>query len=298
MNYLLLGGAGFIGQHLANKLIKEGHEVTIIDSLATSKRPSADCTFIHEDINQIDIEPYVIRSSIIYFLAGSVGVKHIVDNPHITTINNIALALKIIPLAAKHGKMVMFTSTSEVYGNGPFIETSDLSIGCSNNMRWSYASAKLTTEFMLASSGTPYKILRLFNVVGPGQLADYGMVLPRFIEAAKGDKDIVVYGDGNQSRSFCHVTDAVDYITQLEKAVDGTYNIGNDVAITINELAHKVKQLTNSQSSIVYKTIQNVFGKNGGDIYKRLPDLTKLKQSIFYRSNHSIEDIIAGMLYD
>ena len=296
MNYLLLGGAGFIGQHLANKLLKEGHSVTIIDSLVTSKRPSLDCVFVEGDINQIDIEPYIISSSVVYFLAGSVGVKHIVDNPYTTTLNNVALALKIVPLAVKHKKMIMFTSTSEVYGNGPFIETSDLSIGCSNNMRWSYASAKLTTEFLIASSGVSYKILRLFNVVGPGQLAEYGMVLPRFIEAAKKNKDIVVYGDGTQNRSFCHVVDAVDYITQLEKAANGTYNIGNDIPITINELANKVKAITNSQSSIVYKTLENVFGKNGGDIYKRLPNLAKLKQTIYYKNNYSIEDIIRGII--
>lgn len=298
MKYLLLGGAGFIGQHLAKKLMQEGHEVLIIDSLVTSIKPSFECNFIHADITKIDIEEYIASSDVVYFLAGSVGVSYIVERPYETTVNNVALALKVAPLVAKHKKLVLFASTSEVYGDGPFHENANLSIGCSSKMRWSYASAKLTTEFIVASSGAPYRIIRFFNTVGPGQLANYGMVLPRFIQAATQNKDIIVYDTGEQRRSFCHVKESVGYITQLEKAKNGIYNVGSDKSITINELANKVKEITGSSSKIVHRSIEDVFGENGGDIYERVPDLTKLKQTINYQNNYNIEDIIRDILND
>lgn len=297
MKYLLLGGAGFIGTHLTKKLINEGHSVTVVDNCVTSKPPQGNITFYQKDISNFDkLNELIKESDIVYFLAGSVGVKHIIENPHITLMNNIGLAYKIINYISKHNKLILFTSTSEVYGNGPFAESNSLDIGSPENLRWSYASAKLTTEFMIASSGCPYRILRLFNVVGPGQLADYGMVLPRFIQSAKENKDIVVYGEGNQYRAFCYVSDALEMITQIENVGTGIYNIGNDDAITILELAKIVKKITNSNSKIVKIPLEEVYVKNGGDIQKRLPDLTKLKKTISYKNNYNIEDIIKNML--
>jgi UDP-glucose 4-epimerase len=297
MKYLLLGGAGFIGKHLTKRLIDQGHSVTIVDNCSTSSPPVGDVNFFKENISQFEKLDYLIETSdVVYFLAGSVGVKYIVENPFLTLMNNIELAQKVVNSVSKHKKLIIFTSTSEVYGNGPFSETNSLEIGCPDNLRWSYASAKLTTEFMIASSGCPYRILRLFNVVGPGQLSDYGMVLPRFLQAAKTNQDIVVYGDGDQYRAFCHINDALDMIQQVEKKENGIYNIGNNFPITILELAKIVKNITNSNSKIIKKPLTEVYTKNSGDIHKRLPDLTKLKSVINYSIKYTIEDIVKDMI--
>ena len=299
MNYLILGGAGFIGTHLSRRLIAEGHDVVIVDSCVTSSPPSYRVQFYEEDVQQFDkLEQLIFESDVVYFLAGSVGVKHVVENPYLTLHNNVSLALHVVPLVAKHNKLLMFSSTSEVYGNGPFAEGNDLSIGPTDNLRWGYASSKLTTEFLVASSGTPYRIFRFFNITGPGQLGDYGMVLPRFVSAALNNEDIIVYGDGSQYRSFCHVQDALDMIRQVEVAPDGVYNIGNDSPITMLELAEEVKAITNSSSNIVLKPLNQVYSKNSGDIHKRIPDLTKLRNTIEYKITRSLEDIIRDIAND
>lgn len=299
MNYLILGGAGFIGTHLSRRLIAEGHNVVIVDSCATSSRPSYRVQFYEEDIQHFDkLEQLIFDSDVVYFLAGSVGVKHVVENPYMTLYNNVSLAMHVVPLVAKHNKLLMFSSTSEVYGNGPFAENNDLSIGPTDNLRWGYASAKLTTEFLVASSGTPYRIFRFFNITGPGQLGEYGMVLPRFVQSAKNNDDIVVYGNGLQYRSFCHIHDAIDMIRQIEVASDGVYNIGNDDPITILELAEEVKRVLGSNSNIVFKQLDKVYTKNSGDIHKRLPDLTKLRNTIQYEITRTLEDIIKDIAND
>lgn len=299
MNYLLLGGAGFIGTHLAKELIAEGHRVTIIDSCVTSSPPKYKVEFYHNNITTFEgLEACIQAADVVYFLAGSVGVKHVVEHPYHTLCNNIGLAETVIPLLQKHQKPVLFTSTSEVYGDGPFVEDGSLSIGSPTNLRWSYASAKLTTEFMIISALSSYKILRLFNVVGPGQLGEYGMVIPRFVAAAKQNQDIVIYGDGSQKRSFCHVKDAIRMIRELENAKNGIYNIGCETPITVNQLADIVIDVTKSNSSKTYKTIEQAFGKHGGDINNRVPNLTKLKQTISYKTNYNIIDIIKEVSYD
>jgi UDP-glucose 4-epimerase len=299
MNYLILGGAGFIGTHLSKQLIAEGHDVVIVDSCVTSSAPTYRVQFYNEDVQQFDqLEHLIFNSDVVYFLAGSVGVKNVVENPYLTIHNNVSLAMHVVPLVAKHNKLLMFSSTSEVYGNGPFDESNDLSIGHIDNLRWGYASAKLTTEFLVASSGTPYRIFRFFNITGPGQLGDYGMVLPRFVAAALNNEDIVVYGDGTQYRSFCHVQDAIDMMRQVEIAPDGVYNIGNDNPITMLELAEKVKFITTSGSNIVLKPLTEVYAKNSGDIHKRIPNLTKLRNTINYVITRSLEDIIRDIAND
>jgi UDP-glucose 4-epimerase len=297
MRYLLLGGAGFIGTHLAKQLISEGHDVIIVDNCSTSAPPDYAVEFYHEDVaysNKID--SLIEQSDTVYFLAGSVGVKYVVENPYDTMLNNTALAAKIAPLIAQHQKPVLFASTSEVYGEGPFSETNDLSIGSPDNLRWGYASAKLATEFLIAATGAPHKILRFFNVTGSGQLPDYGMVLPRFVEAALSGEDIVVHGNGSQRRAFCHVKDAVSMLRQLETAESGIYNIGADQEISMLALAELVRSVTGSQSKIVLKALSEVYAKNSGDIDRRVPDLTKIKSSINYQIKYTIEDIIRDML--
>jgi len=299
MKYLILGGAGFIGTHLSKRLIEEGHTVVIIDNCSTSFKPTYNVEFYLEDINySSNLERLIESSDVVYFLAGSVGVKNITENPYQTLKNNIGLANTVVPLLIKYNKPVLFSSTSEVYGDGPFVESNPLSIGPTDNLRWSYASAKLSSEFLIASSGIPFKIIRFFNVTGPGQLPDYGMVVPRFVRAAKHNEDIIVHDTGTQVRSFCHITDAIDMMIKLENAPDGVYNIGSDYAISIRELASKVKYVLNSDSNILFKPLSQVYKNNSGDIYVRVPDLSKLKKTIDYKLTKNLDDIIRDIAND
>jgi UDP-glucose 4-epimerase len=296
MKYLLLGGAGFIGSNLAKRLIQLGHEVTIVDSLVTSSRPTFDVDFVLADIRHCDIEPYIKNSDIVYFLAGSVGVEHIDQHPTETLDNNIELMFKLVPLFEKYQKKVIFSSTSEVYGDGPFLETGNLSIGPPTKLRWAYAAAKLITEFKITASTFPYIIYRFFNVVGPGQLGDYGMVLPRFIKSAKDGAPLTVYGTGNQVRSFCHVNDAIDIMLTLEHVNNEIFNLGNDEPITIQELAQSVVSIAGSTAEIQTVPYEAVFSKHHGDIIRRVPDLTKLREFYPHALKYNINDIIKDCL--
>lgn len=290
MKYLLLGGAGFIGTHLAKRLIKDGHDVTIVDSLITSSAPNFSVKFIHADIRNAVLDELLLESDVVYFLAGSVGVANIVNNPTTTLKNNIELMNRLIPLFERYQKKVIFSSTSEVYGDGPFSEDNVLHIGPPTDLRWGYAAAKLITEFMISASSFPYTIVRFFNVTGPGQLGEHGMVLPRFVDAAKAGKDLTVYSDGGQVRSFCHVNDAVDLLLKIENINGEIFNVGSDSIITIKELAERVIKLSNSTSKINYVPTPH------SDIISRIPDLTKVKYLVGFVPQHTLDDIIEDML--
>jgi len=307
MNNLILGGAGFIGQHLVHSLLKTRQErVTIIDNLKTSSINLEDFAqyknlfeFINEDLTTIDDEEFIKigkKNHRIFHLAASVGVKNVVENPKETLFNNMQMSCKLLPLFEKIKRPVLYTSTSEVYGEGPFEEESECKIRTSKNLRWSYASSKLTTEFMFNSCNFPSTIVRLFNIVGPGQSGEIGMVLPRFIESAKRNEDIVIHGEGKQIRSFCHVRDAVGAMIKLIEFNGEIFNIGNEFPITIEDLAHKVKTITNSNSKIVYKSLEQVYQKNYGDISIRIPNLEKIKNTINYKPNYDLDQIIKEMI--
>jgi len=305
-----LGGAGFIGQHLTKALfdLKERHVgVTVIDNLKTSTKEGLEqfkehknlYRFIEADLTTINDNEFLKiarKHDKIFHLAGSVGVENVDRDPSGTLFNNLALANKLIPLFQQLNRHVTFASTSEIYGEGPFNEEDNASIGPSSKLRWGYASAKLTTEFMIRASNFPYTLVRFFNVVGPGQLGDYGMVLPRMVYAAKNNKDLIVYGDGKQVRSFCHVSDAVDALIKLSDTNGELFNIGNDKPSTIIELAERVIELSGSQSKIKLVPYEQAFSKQHGDIYRRVPDLTKIKQAIGYDPKHTLDDIIKDML--
>lgn len=294
MNYLLLGGAGFIGTHLAKRLLEEGNQVTIIDSLATSVSPDYGVNFIKDDVSQMDLIPFLREADVVYYLAGSVGVEYIDKNPSSTLFNNINLMTKLIPQFEEAQTKVIFSSTSEVYGEGPFNEDNALSIGSPNKLRWGYACAKLMTEFMIKASSFPSVIVRFFNVVGPGQSADYGMVLPRFVKAAKAGSNLIIYGDGKQVRSFCHIKDAIDALMLLQDA-EGIYNVGNDTPSSMNELAKAVLGEIATTSNMKYRPYERDFSKEHGDIYYRVPDITKLKE-LGYEPKYDLKDIIRDML--
>jgi UDP-glucose 4-epimerase len=230
----------------------------------------------------------------IYHFAGSVGVEHIDNDPSGTLFNNVTLMNKLIPLFQKAKKHVIFASTSEIYGEGPFNENSNASIGTSK-LRWGYAASKLMMEFMIRASKFPYTIIRFFNIVGPGQSGDYGMVLPRFVKAAKNGEKLVIYGDGKQVRSFCHINDAIDAIA-LVSDIDGElFNIGNDEPTSIEELATSVLSKVSTTSTLLYRPYEVDFSKQHGDIYKRIPDIGKLR-NLGYKPKYDLSDIIGDML--
>lgn len=307
MNNLILGGAGFIGQQLAHRLLRTRQErVTIIDNLKTSRINLEDFAeyknlfeFIEADITQMaddELLKLFSKNHKIYHLAGSVGVEYIDKYPSETLFNNLALNNKLLPLFQRANKHVVFSSTSEIYGEGPFYEEANASIGPSSKLRWGYATSKLMMEFMIRASNFPYTIVRFFNVVGPGQLGDYGMVLPRFVQAAKEGKDLIVYGSGQQVRCFCHIKDAVDALVKVSAISGELYNIGNDSPITIGDLAERVIELSKSNSKVVRVPYEEAFSSNHGDINVRIPDLTKIKRDINYLPINSLDDIIRDML--
>ena len=304
MKNLVLGGAGFIGQHLTKRLLDNGESVVVIDNLKTSSidlesyKEYNNFKFIHAnilDISDAELLNIFNEQDRIYHLAGSVGVEYIDKHPSESLFNNTKLTEKLIPLFQAAGKHVVYSSTSEVYGNGPFSEESETRIGASSKLRWGYACSKLMTEFMIRASNFPYTIVRFFNVVGPGQVGDYGMVLPRFVKAAKEGQDLIVYGSGEQVRSFCHVNDAVDCLIKVTDHPGQLFNIGNNTPITINELAERVIEETGSSSKIVHKPYQEVFTNNHADITFRVPDLAKLIATIGYRPKYDVIDIINDM---
>jgi UDP-glucose 4-epimerase len=307
MNNLILGGAGFIGQHLTHKLLNSRQQrVTIIDNLSTGKINLDEFSeyknlfkFIHSDIQSLEdkeLLKHMKDNNRIFHFAGSVGVEHIDKDPSGTLFNNNSLTNKLIPLFKESRRHVIFSSTSEVYGNGPFNEENFCNIGPSNKLRWGYAASKLMAEFLLNASGVPYTVLRFFNIVGPGQLPDYGMVLPKFIKAAKNNEDLIVYGTGEQVRCFFHIDDATDAIIKCVDFKNELFNVGNDEPTTINELARKVIEISGSNSKIVHVPYEEVFSKNYGDIQKRIPDITKLKEKTRFKPKKSLEDIIQDML--
>ena len=307
MNNLILGGAGFIGQHLTHKLLKSRQQrVTIIDNLSTGKINLDEFSeyknlfsFIHSDVQNVEdkeLLKLMRDNNRIFHFAGSVGVEHIDKDPSGTLFNNNSLTNKLIPLFKESKRHVIFSSTSEVYGNGPFNEENFCNIGPSSKLRWGYAASKLMTEFLLNASGVPYTVLRFFNIVGPGQLPDYGMVLPKFIKAAKNNEDLIVYGTGEQIRCFFHIDDATDAIIKCVNFKNELFNVGNDQPTTINELAKKVVEISGSNSKIVHVPYEEVFSKNYDDIQKRIPDTTKLKEKTGFKPKKSLENIIQDML--
>ena len=312
MRALVLGGVGFIGKHLCHKILQQSDDnaVVALDNLDTSRlavtqefagyRPGS-YVFIQEDHKTIS-EDLLLRLAenvdIIYHLAGSVGVELGDKEPKRTLYNNVELMMKIMPILEKAGKHVVFASTSEIYGNGPsFNENDPAGIGPSKYTRWGYSTTKLLSEFMLRVSGLPHNIIRFFNIVGPGQLPDYGMVLPRFVDAVKNDRSPIVHGDGSQIRSFCHIDDAVEMVLRVHEHPGELFNIGNsDNAISMRDLAHKVIEVAGSDVLVDYAGYGDVFSERFEDIMYRVPDTTKIRSMTGYEPKYTLEDIIKDVL--
>ncbi len=310
MRVLITGGAGFVGSHLAETLLQRGQHVTIIDDLSTGSmenfapiRQLPHFRFAIETImNEAVMDRLVSECEVIYHLASAVGVELIVTRP-VEVIERCILGSEVVlKIANRYKKKVLITSTSEVYGKSskvPFSEEDDRILGPTTKSRWSYSCSKAIDEFLALAyhkeKQLPVVLVRLFNTVGPRQTGQYGMVVPRFVQAAVSHQPIRVYGDGSQSRCFGYVSDVVNAMIALmnhPEAVGQIFNIGSDEEITIMELAQKVKTLTGSKSEIVKIPYDQAYEQGFEDMARRVPDLTKIKKLIGYTPKTRLDDII------
>lgn len=314
MNVLITGGAGFIGSHLSERLVERGDHVTIIDDLSTGSvhnikhlkgMPKFDY-FLDSVINQHLMAELIDAADVIYHLAAAVGVRLIVESPTYTMETNIRGTEVVLELAAKKKKRVLITSTSEVYGKRdqvPFRENDDLVLGPPDKGRWSYACSKAIDEFLAVAywkeKKVPTVIARLFNVVGPRQTGRYGMVIPNLIKQALSGRDMTVYGDGTQTRCFTYISDAVSALIALAEHPDTNgevYNIGSVEEVSILALAEKIRELTNSQSKIVFIPYDQAYEQGFEDMMRRVPDLTKINRLIGYAPTTSLEAILLNTI--
>jgi len=293
VRYLITGGAGFIGSHLADRLLSRGDRVVLLDNLSTGGMDnirhlkSSDRLQYHLDNieNRQLLAELVDDADIVVHLAAAVGVKLIVESPVRTIETNVNGTQMILEAACKKKKLVLTASTSEVYGkntNVPFHEDADLVLGPTTKGRWSYAASKALDEFLALSywkeKKLPVIVARLFNTVGPRQTGRYGMVLPNFVKSALDNAPIQIYGNGKQSRCFCDVRDTVEGLIRLmdtDRSIGEVVNVGNTEEITIADLAHKVKERTASNSPIEYVPYDQAYEPGFEDMMRRVPSVDK-----------------------
>ncbi|HEY6227993.1 MAG TPA: GDP-mannose 4,6-dehydratase [Verrucomicrobiae bacterium] len=306
--FLVTGGAGFIGSHLVDRLVSEGHSVTIIDDLSTGNLANLSGARDRVEIIQSkvsdckDLQKIVQQCSGIFHLAAAVGVDLVIRSPIETIRTNLDETEVILEAASETGVPILIASTSEVYGKSQkaeFAESDDLLIGPPYLGRWSYACSKLMDEFLALSyfkeRKLPVTIARLFNTVGPRQTGHYGMVLPRFIAAAKSNKPLGVFGDGQQTRCFCYVADTVEALLRLHRtptAHGEVVNIGSSEEISITNLAQRVIELTNSKSKIEYIPYDRAYTPGFEDMLRRKPSIEKLARLTGFRPKTSLNEII------
>lgn len=311
---LVTGGAGFIGSHLCELLVHNGHQVVAIDNLSTGRLdnihhllPMTGFQFVRESISNSQVlDRLTSEADIIIHLAAVVGVQLIVQDPVNTIATNIMGTEAVLTTANRYGCKVMLASTSEVYGKGfkvPFNEEDDCVMGPTSHSRWSYATSKAIDEFLgLAyhqQFGLPVVVMRFFNTVGPRQTGRYGMVVPRFVRQALSSEPITIYGDGEQSRCFADVADIVDATVKLAahpRAVGEVFNVGSTEEVTIRQLAERVIAATGSQSQIIYVPYEEAYAPGFEDMRRRVPDLTKVHQLIGYEPRFSLDDTLKRVI--
>ena len=308
MKYFITGGAGFIGSHLAEKLIARGDQVIVIDNLSTSSAINLSgikekITFQEGNIlNKAVIDKLVSESDFVVHLAAALGVFNIVNKPLESLKTNLQGSEVVLEACDKYRKPVLIASTSEIYGKNdkvPLNEEDDRIIGHPLKSRWSYSEAKAVDEsltyFYYLENKLPIRIVRFFNTVGPRQVGHYGMVVPRFVSAALKNEPLSVYGSGDQIRCFCHVDDAVRallLVMDSDKAVGEVFNVGNNQQITIMELAKKVIELTGSSSSIEKIAYEKAYPEGFEDMQRRVPDISKIKQVLGWTPEINLDQII------
>jgi len=314
MRILITGGAGFIGSHLAERLIQRGDEVHVIDDLSTGSIDNIELIKNHANFryyidtlrNHRLTAELVDKCDIIYHLAAAVGVRLIVESPVNTIETNTRGTDVVLSLAGKKRKRVLITSTSEVYGKRddvPFKEDDDLVIGATSKGRWSYACSKAIDEFLAIAywkeRRVPTVVARLFNTVGPRQTGRYGMVIPNFVQQALAEEEIRVFGDGSQRRCFTHVSDVIQAliaIAEHPRAVGEVYNIGGDQEITILELARRIRTLTGSHSPITLVPYSEAYEDGFEDMMRRVPDTTKLRSLIGCKPSVDLDGILTSVI--
>ncbi len=316
MRALITGGAGFIGSHLTEHLLRSGHEVIVIDDLSTGSienlaavrtNKSLTCHVASIFERQLLAE-LVDMADVVFHLAAAVGVRRIVEMPVRTIETNVKGSELVFELAAKKRKRVLVTSTSEVYGKSnklPFSETDDLVLGSTYNSRWSYACSKAIDEFLALAyfkeKGLPVTIVRLFNTTGPRQTGQYGMVLPTFVRQALTGEKLQVFGTGEQSRCFGHVEDVIGGILKcasLDRTAGEIFNLGATTEITITGLAEKVIAMCGSGSTIEYIPYDQAYGPGFEDMFRRVPDISKAGEWFGYSPSRGLNEIIQSVIDD
>jgi UDP-glucose 4-epimerase len=311
---LITGGAGFVGSHLAERLLHDGHDVAVLDNLSTGsidnishlKSTPGFSYAIDSVTNEPLLAEMIDRSDVVFHLAAAVGVKLIVEQPVHTIETNVHGTEVVLKHANKKKKLVFIASTSEVYGKStdvPFRESAEHVLGATVKHRWAYACSKLIDEFLALAywkeRKLPVVIVRLFNTVGPRQTGQYGMVLPTFVRQALAGQPITVFGDGRQTRSFTYVGDVVDALVRLAaepRAVGGVFNVGNTDEVSIRELAERVKTLSGSQSAIQYVPYDEAYEAGFEDMPRRVPDISKIQALIGYQPKLELNDIIRTVI--
>lgn len=315
MKILITGGAGFIGSHLAETLLSRGDSVAVLDNLSTgrfenirhlTKHPLF--TFAIEDLgNALVLDRLASEADAIVHLAAAVGVQLVVERPTETIETNVLGTHAVLQAARRYRCRTLIASTSEVYGKGvsiPFNEDDDLLLGSSSRSRWGYAASKLLDEFLgLAAHrefDLPVTVTRFFNTVGPRQTGRYGMVIPRFVRQAVRGEAITVFGDGEQSRCFCHVTDVLQALLALIDRPDQTagqiYNIGSNHETTINQLAQAILDRTGSQSQITYTPYNEAYAPGFEDMRRRVPDIAKIHEAIGWTPTRTLTQILDDVI--
>jgi len=314
LRILITGGAGFIGSHLSDAYIQRGDEVYVLDDLSTGTIENIQHLKghprFHYTIDSVHNQPVtaelIDQCDAIFHLAAAVGVKLIVESPVRTIETNVHGTEVVLSLANKKKKKVLIASTSEVYGlstDVPFREDGNLVMGATTKGRWSYACSKAIDEFLALAywreKKLPTIVVRLFNTVGPRQTGQYGMVIPTFVKQALAGRPITVYGDGNQSRCFGYVGDVVGALVKLmdhPDAVGQVFNIGSNSEISILELAQRVKQITHSDSDVVFVPYDEAYEEGFEDMPRRVPDITKVSELVGFKPAMSLDGILESVV--
>ncbi len=308
MRVFITGGAGFIGSHLADACVARGDEVTILDNLSTGSRANIShlegkVSIYEGDIRNKDlVEKLVGDSDLVLHMAAALGVKNIMEHTIESINRNFTGSEVVLNAATKFSKRIIIASTSEIYGknpNQPLHEESDRVVGAPQKIRWTYADAKALEEAVAhtlhKTHGLKVTTVRFFNTVGPRQTGQYGMVVPRFVQSALKDEDIIIYDDGSQSRVFCHVEDAVRAVITLSESqstIGDYFNVGGVGETTIKELAAKIIERTKSTSTTRFIPYSDAYPAGFEDMQRRVPDISKIKKAIHWEPRHSLESII------
>ena len=311
MRVFITGGAGFIGSHLTDHYVNAGHTVTLLDNFSTGSKANiahlaGTVKTVEGDIRNIELIDQLTKDSdLVLHMAAALGVNTILESPLESMSTNITGSEMVLNAATKHNKRIIIASTSEIYGKNPrqpLSESDDRVVGAPQKIRWTYSDAKAIEEAMAFALHKEKKLavttVRLFNTVGPRQTGRYGMVVPRFVQAALKNEPVTIYGDGTQSRVFCHVHDAVSAIEMMattDSTIGDVFNVGGTGEVTIKQLAEQVLQITQSGSPITYTPYSDAYPAGFEDIQRRVPDISKVKAAINWVPTKDLKQIISDI---